>query len=151
MVTWAVGGFGEEATDGSDYTDSENAKRSHFWKRQDEQDEQDGGMGFYQTNPSFVASFVCIRGSTENYQTNPPLRKWAKRDSDAAESRLWNLPNEPMRSARQFKVPGSRFKVVEIYETKPTKGRSSATDRTQTYTDAANYETNPSAISVRPS
>jgi hypothetical protein len=37
------------------------------------------------------------------------------------------LPNEAMRSARQFKVSGSKFKVVRYYETKPTeKGRKGA-------------------------
>ena len=33
-----------------------------------------------------------------------------------------NLPNEAMRLARRFKVPGSRFKVVRNYETKPFQG-----------------------------
>jgi hypothetical protein len=66
-------------------------KRTHFGKRQDEQGEQDGETGFTKRTHCSIASFVCIRDSTENYQTKPfrpslPLLPSVQ---------TWKLPNEP--------------------------------------------------------
>jgi hypothetical protein len=63
------------------------------------------------THSQYSCLLVCIRGSTENYQTKPSGRRWAKRDSITGGAPAMELPNEPMRSARQFNVQGLRFKV----------------------------------------